>query len=208
MSLHEPYPPKKRRSERVLALLVVGGLLALAAVLYLPGLLDECALGCGLHEPISSITFPSEVAGSCTATGVVENTFSVGIGGVTGTVTTDNLGLSVTPEASTTPIFAGAAATVSSGTCYAAPSSGGWLALLIPPGGTGSNWAFYSGIGWESCVGSPTAPCTAFSSLSTPTTVSSGMTFLIISGTTVDLTGSTLSAFGTGGASVTGTVTL
>lgn len=163
---------------------------------------------CGACGPTPALTMTATTGGICQISSIVENTYSISIGGATETITTSNFGLSLTEAGASTATAPGQATIATNGTCYATPPPGGWYVLLIPPGGTGNSWAIYTGSSWQECVGSPNAPCSALSPLASPVTLSGGMTFLITASPSVNLVQATIAMFGTSGASITGSVTL
>ncbi|MDE2044839.1 MAG: hypothetical protein KGJ69_06855 [Thermoplasmata archaeon] len=202
-------PPKKESNVVTIVILVVVlfvvSSIVLSAILHV---LEGNMLGSPNSPSPVSVSMTAGSAGTCLADGSPDNTFNIGLGGTTHTLVTSDFGLSLTESGRSSSTAPGTASTSASGTCYAFPAPAGWYVLLIPPGSTGSNWAIFSGAGWQQCTGPPAAPCTSLSALPAPVTISGGQTLLLVASPSVNLVQASLAVYGLNGQTVVGSTTL
>ena len=205
-------PSNKRAVSPIIAtILLVAITVVLAAVLYI---LVTGLIG-GSHTVTSTIGVSETGVTTCASTTPVatDNAYVLTVASTSATVTTANVGITITQsgQASPTPpvtMAAGNSATAGD-SCPAVSAAQGcvsiaantWLAVLSNTAGTVQ--AYY-GTGGTSGWYSTAAGCVT--ALGSPVTLSSGMTVTILTGSS--FSGSALSFFGQGGASVTGGTTL
>jgi flagellin-like protein len=189
----------------IATILLVAITVVLAAVLYI---LVTGLIG-GSHSVTSSIgvSVTSETTCLATTPAVNQNAYVMTVGQTTATVTTANFGMTITASGSSVPTapLAPTAATagdtcpaVAAGNGCVANASPGWIAVLSTA--SGAVQAYY-GTGGTSGWFSTAAGCAT--ALGSAVTVSSGMTITVLS--EASLSSNTLTFFGNGGASITGT---
>lgn len=198
---------KRAVSPIIATILLVAITVVLAAVLYI---LVTGLIG-GSHSVTSSIgvSVTSETTCASTTPAANQNAYVMTVGSTTATVSTSNFGMSITASGSSVPITPLAPTASTAGdTCPAvlvtqgciANANPGWIAILSTA--AGAVQAEY-GTGGTSGWFSPAAGCAT--ALGASVTISSGMTITVLA--EQSLSAATLTFFGLGGASVTGSAT-
>jgi hypothetical protein len=193
-------PPKKGLLSDPAAVLIVVLLLFIAGGVVLWVIVPVCA--CGGAQQVTAAPLRAGSTSSCqtASTGSPPSTtfqvYPVGIHSTTRTVTTAELGLTIT-QPSNTREGPGAGSTAGPGSCPGAnPTVGGaWIAVLVSP--SGSSQASYS---------SADGNWTAIGDWTVPGTLASGWTLQVIDSDA--LGGAALTLYGTGSSGVSGSATL
>jgi flagellin-like protein len=204
-------PRWKRKNGRgvspiIATILLVAITVVLAAVLYI---LVTGLIG-GSHSVTSSIGWSLGSVSTCTVTTpAADGTITVyplTVASTTATISTANFGVSITQSGSATATSPGAPTAATGSTCpdgatgCVPASATAWDAILTTAQGT-----VEASFGTGGTSGWYTPACAA---LGSPVTLSSGMILFVLQPSSDNFGGATLTSFGLGGASITGSATL